>query len=135
VPTTDSDRQHELLVPDDCLRLLATTGIGRLAYSQGALPAVRPVSYCIRGGEVLIPALLGSPLLQAVRGSVVAFEADDYDEATRTGWTVTVVGPSRVLDGNRGEPLGAGSCLISVAPGLVRGWRTSAPDHTRPCTA
>jgi hypothetical protein len=122
VPTTDHDRCHEPLVREDCLRLLSTTGIGRLAYTQAALPAVRPVSFSLDGDEVLIPATLGSPLLGAVRGSVVAFEADAYDAIARTGWTVTVIGPSRVLDELPRPDL----CLIAVQPGLVRGWRTSA---------
>jgi uncharacterized protein len=127
VPTTDHDRHHHPLGRQDCLRLLASTGLGRLAYTQGALPAVRPVTFTLRGGEVLIPSLDGSPLLDAVRGSVVAFEADDYDETTRTGWTVTVIGPSRVLDGRCDD-----GSLIAVRAGLVRGWRTSTqPD---PCT-
>jgi uncharacterized protein len=120
VPTTDPDRRHEPLVREDCLRLLATTGIGRLAYTQAALPAVRPVSYSLDGDEVLIPATPGSPLLGAVHGSVVAFEADAYDVIARTGWTVTVVGPSRVLDRSPRPEV----CLIAVRPGLVRGWRT-----------
>jgi nitroimidazol reductase NimA-like FMN-containing flavoprotein (pyridoxamine 5'-phosphate oxidase superfamily) len=127
VPTTDSDRHHEPLDREDCLKLLATKEIGRLAYTQGALPAVRPVSFRLHGDEVLIPARLGSPLLDAVRGAVVAFEADDYDETTRSGWTVTVLGPSRVLDRRRRELPLAGTCLIAVSPGLVRGWWTCAP--------
>jgi nitroimidazol reductase NimA-like FMN-containing flavoprotein (pyridoxamine 5'-phosphate oxidase superfamily) len=134
VPTTDSDRRHEPLGREDCLQLLATTGIGRLAYTQGALPAVRPVSFTLRGDEVLIPVLLDSPLLGAVRGAVVAFEADDYDEGTRTGWTVTVLGPSRVLDGRQQElpRADAGLIAVSTAAGLVRGWWTCAP--AAPCT-
>jgi nitroimidazol reductase NimA-like FMN-containing flavoprotein (pyridoxamine 5'-phosphate oxidase superfamily) len=122
VPTTDSDRRHHPLSREHCLRLLASTGLGRLAYTQGALPAVRPVTFTLRSGQVLIPAVEGSPLLDAVRGSVVAFEADSYDETTRTGWTVTVVGPSRVLEGDRPD-----GSVIAVRTGLVRGWRTSAP--------
>nr|WP_281371819.1 pyridoxamine 5'-phosphate oxidase family protein [Petropleomorpha daqingensis] len=105
------------------MRLLATTAIGRLAYTQAALPVVRPVSFSLDGDEVLIPATPGSPLLGAVRGSVVAFEADAYDAIARTGWTVTVIGPSRVLGGLPRPDL----CLIAVHQGLVRGWRTCAP--------
>jgi hypothetical protein len=84
------------------------------------------VTFTLRDGEVLIPAEARSPLLDAVRGSVVAFEADDYDASTRTGWTVTVLGPSRVLE-DREE-----GSLIAVRAGLVRGWRTSTPSL--PCT-
>jgi len=125
VPTTDDDRAHEVLGHAECLRLLGTAGIGRLAYTQAALPAIRPVSYLLRGEDVLVPALRTSPFVAAVRGAVVAFEADDYDPGTRTGWAVTVVGHSRVLDGHPDGAPALGSCLIAVHAGLVEGWRTT----------
>jgi nitroimidazol reductase NimA-like FMN-containing flavoprotein (pyridoxamine 5'-phosphate oxidase superfamily) len=123
VPTTDADRAQVPLRPDECLRLLRSAAIGRLAYTQSALPAVRPVTFTLEDGDVLIPAQAGSPLVSAVRGAVVAFQSDDYDLTARTGWTVTVVGPSRVLDG------GAGECVIAVGLGMVRGWRTGRPHE------
>jgi len=125
--STDHDRAHEALEPAECLRLLGTAGIGRLAYTQAALPAIRPVSFSLRGQDVLVPAVRGSSFLTALQGAVVAFEADDYDPATRTGWAVTVVGRSRVVDG---DGLGAavpGACVIAVQVGLLEGWRTTAP--------
>src|SRR4051794_10951553 len=97
MPTTDHELVHEELTTDECLRLLVSTAVGRLAYTQDALPAIRPVSFAVCGSEVQIPALPGSPFLDAVRGAVVALEADDFDPAARTGWTVVVVGHSRVL--------------------------------------
>ena len=124
MPTTDRDRASRALGTDECLRLLGTAAIGRLAYTQAALPAVRPVSFTFDGDDVLIPVAARSSLLDAVRGAVVAFEADAYDGIDRTGWTVTVVGPSRVLAPVAPEP---GDCVIAVRLGLVRGWRTGLP--------
>jgi hypothetical protein len=126
VPTTDEDRASERLGHAECLRLLGIPGIGRLAYTESALPAIRPVSFRLRAEDVLIPAPAGSPLLEAVRGAVVAFETDCYDGAARTGWSVTVmtvIGPSRVL-ARTADPA---VCLIAVQLGLVQGWRTSLP--------
>src|SRR4051794_24038951 len=116
-----------MLAHAECLRLLGTPGIGRLAYTQAALPAIRPVSFSLSGEDVLVPALRASTFVAAVHGSVVAFETDDYDPGTRTGWAVTVVGHGRVLDGHRAGVLSAGSCVIAVHAGLVEGWRTSRP--------
>lgn len=133
MPTTDADRAHQTLSHEECLRLLGSTAIGRLAYTQAALPAVRPVSFTLSGEEVLIPVRVGSALADAVRGAVVAFEADVYDDVARTGWTVTVVGPSCVLEGRPpartldGAARPGDPCLIAVHVGLVRGWRTSLP--------
>ncbi|MGY1605032.1 pyridoxamine 5'-phosphate oxidase family protein [Geodermatophilus sp. SYSU D00815] len=126
MPTTDVDRAHEPLDQAECLRLLGTTRIGRLAYTRSALPVVRPVSFRLREGDVVIPARLGSPLLDAVRGAVVAFEADAYDDEGRTGWTVSVTGPSRVVQ-RAPDPVCPLECVIAVRITLVQGWRTTAP--------
>lgn len=122
MPTTDADRAQQPLGRTESLQLLATTGIGRLAYSQAALPAIRPVSFCLRGDELFIPVPDSGPLTDALRGSVVAFEADAYDESTRTGWTVAVVGTSQVLDG-RCDDVPAHS-VAAIRVGLVQGLRT-----------
>jgi hypothetical protein len=127
VPTTDHDRPHLLLGREECLSLLGTAGIGRLAYTEAALPAIRPVFFWLRAGDVVIPAHAGSPLVAAIRGAVVAFEADDYDDADRTGWSVTVVGPSRVLHAAPPQRSGPELCLIAVQFGIVQGWRTALP--------
>jgi uncharacterized protein len=124
VPSTDHDRQHEALDEQECLRLLGTTAIGRVAYTEAALPAIRPVSYTLRDGAVVIPTQADSSLAFALRGAVVAFEADSYDHAARTGWSVTVVGPSWVV--TAGPSVDPGRCFIHVRVGLVRGWRTTA---------
>jgi nitroimidazol reductase NimA-like FMN-containing flavoprotein (pyridoxamine 5'-phosphate oxidase superfamily) len=126
MPTTDDDRTHEALGQAECLRLLGTAGIGRLAYTEAALPAIRPVSFSVRGDDVLVPVRRESSLVAAMRGAVVAFEADDYDPGTRTGWAVTVVGHSRVLEGEGVEGRSPSTCVIAVQVGLVEGWRTTA---------
>jgi uncharacterized protein len=123
VPSTDHDRQHEALDEQECLRLLGTTAIGRVAYTEAALPAIRPVSYTLRDDAVVIPTQAGSALADALRGAVVAFEADSYDHAARTGWSVTVVGPSWVV--TAGPSVDPGRCFIHVRLRLVRGWRTT----------
>jgi hypothetical protein len=76
---------------------------------------------------VLIPALTGTALVDAVRDSVVAFEADEYDVAALTGWAVTVVGHARVLAGRAPAPPTAESCLIAVYIGMLQGRRTTLP--------
>ena len=119
----------------ECRRLLATATIGRISFTAGALPAIDPVPFALHAGQVIIPARRGSPLVQAIRGAVVAFGVDCFDPDTETGWSVTVVGPSRVL----GDPGAVGAlpvaglpdrwtaadrCLITVQVGLLRGWRS-----------
>lgn len=84
----------QVLERDECLRLLSTVTIGRVAFTVDALPALQPVTFALDDGHVVIRSLHGSKLVAGIRDAIVAFEADDYDDATHTGWSVTVVGPA-----------------------------------------
>lgn len=91
-----AQRTLDLLDDAECRRLLITAPIGRLAFTEGALPTIQPVHFVVRDDRVVIPTRAGSKMEAANRGAVVAFEVDAYDDGTRTGWNVTVIGPSRV---------------------------------------
>lgn len=93
----DQERRLEVLDEEACRRLLPTAVIGRLAFTEGALPTIQPVSFGIHRDQVVIPTRVGSKVAAASRGAVVAFEVDAVDPVRRTGWNVTVVGPSRVI--------------------------------------
>jgi hypothetical protein len=67
----------------------------------------------------------------------VAFEVDDFDSATRTGWNVTVIGPSSVVTqptevaaldclGARPWSPADAPCYILIETIVVRGRRISA---------
>lgn len=81
----------DVLEPAECLRLLETVTIGRIVFTDRALPAVLPVTFVVHGGDLVIRA---GPerTLAAVADTVVAFEADEFDSAGRRGWSVTAVG-------------------------------------------
>lgn len=87
----------EVLSRAEAIALLESQEVGRLVYTRRALPAVRPVNFAVRGGAVLIWTGSASSLGQAVRGAVVAFEADELDRATRSGWSVVVVGTAQLV--------------------------------------
>ncbi|MGA4994474.1 pyridoxamine 5'-phosphate oxidase family protein [Nonomuraea bangladeshensis] len=82
----------QVLTDEECLRLLASTPIGRIVFTDRALPAVQPVAFCLDGDGIVIRTGVGSKLAAATRRAVVAFEVDDYDPVLRTGWSVSVVG-------------------------------------------
>jgi hypothetical protein len=75
-----------------CLRLLATGQVGRIVFTEGALPAAQPVTYLLDGDEVIFRTADGSKLAAATRKRVVAFQVDQIDIATRSGWSVLGVG-------------------------------------------
>ncbi|HEX5567174.1 MAG TPA: pyridoxamine 5'-phosphate oxidase family protein, partial [Streptomyces sp.] len=71
-------------------------------------------------------------LVRAVDASVVAFEADRFDEAARSGWSVVVTGRATVVTdpreterlGRSGPPSWAlieDEVFIRIEPGLVTG--------------
>lgn len=86
------------LSQSECLQLLATRQVGRVAYvARAGLPDVVPVNYEVDGENVLIRSGPGPKLQAAERGDMVAFEVDDIDEEQHTGWSVVVVGRARRL--------------------------------------
>src|SRR5262245_9892659 len=87
----------EVLSREDCLRLLGTARLGRVAASSGALPIILPVNFCFDGLQILIRTGRGTQLDAATRNTVVAFEADEIEPAWNAGWSVTVTGFARRL--------------------------------------
>ncbi|WP_211661398.1 pyridoxamine 5'-phosphate oxidase family protein [Modestobacter muralis] len=94
---TGSRRLLDVLDGAECRRLLGTASVGRIAFTEGAMPTIQPASYALRGDDVVIPTGLGSKMAAGSRGAVLAFEVDEYDLVERTGWSVTVIGPSRLV--------------------------------------
>ncbi|MQA78821.1 MAG: pyridoxamine 5'-phosphate oxidase family protein [Streptosporangiales bacterium] len=134
------------LEPAECLRLLDTVRIGRIVYTDRALPAVLPVTFVVRGGDLMIRT---GPerRLAAATDTVVAFEADEFDDAGRRGWSVTAVGRAiAVTDpAERAEisalPLpawapAAQSTYLRIEIELLNGHRIESIEapETAPCT-
>jgi uncharacterized protein len=87
----------EVLSRAEAIALLETQEVGRLVYTRRALPAIRPVNFAVCGGAILIWTGSASSLAQAVRGAVVAFEVDELDQTTRSGWSVAVTGTAQLV--------------------------------------
>jgi uncharacterized protein len=76
----------------ECFRLLAGNTIGRVVFTDAALPAAQPVTYFLDGEEVVFDTDGGSKLAATTRGAVVASQVDEIDMGRRTGWSVLGVG-------------------------------------------
>ena len=85
------------LSTDECRRLLTTEQIGRVVLSINAMPSALPVSYRLVGDDIVFRTSEGSKLSAALRRTVVAFEVDQIDLDSGSGWSVLVVGESRVI--------------------------------------
>jgi nitroimidazol reductase NimA-like FMN-containing flavoprotein (pyridoxamine 5'-phosphate oxidase superfamily) len=96
-----------------CWSLLATETIGRVVYTENALPSIRPVTYAVDGHHIVFRTAAVSALARAVTDRVVAFEVDSIDREYRTGWSVVATGIARPLT-SPGEMLRAAA--LQVAP-------------------
>jgi hypothetical protein len=81
------------LTSAECLQLLSTRSVGRLAYiARAGVPDIVPVNYEMDGETLMLRSGPGPKLQAAVRREVVAFEVDDIDEENHRGWSVVVTG-------------------------------------------
>jgi uncharacterized protein len=107
----------------ECIRLLASVSVGRLGLLVDGRPEILPVTYAVDDETVVFRTAEGTVLNQAAM-QVVAFEADQVDEATHAGWSVLVQGVAQdvsdALD-TRSERLRA-VALVTWAPGQRHRW-------------
>ena len=82
---------------EQCLSLLASKPVGRLVFTYRALPDVIPVNYRVDRASLLLRLSGGSVAASATKDAVVAFEVDEIDLNSHTGWSVTVVGHAREI--------------------------------------
>jgi transcriptional regulator with XRE-family HTH domain len=88
----------EKLDPDECMRLIAPGGVGRVGFNDATGPVVVPVNYVIHEGSVLFRTAIGGPLDADLRTGiegaefVIAFEVDRIDDPNREGWSVLIRG-------------------------------------------
>ncbi|MBO0879842.1 MAG: pyridoxamine 5'-phosphate oxidase family protein [Mycobacterium sp.] len=87
----------EVLDREQCLELLQTVPVGRLVFTEQALPAVQPVNFRLWDGDVVVRVAGGGKLAAAVGNLVVAFQADELDVNLRRGWSVTAVGRAELI--------------------------------------
>ena len=87
----------EVLPYDECLRLLGTVPVGRVSFLADGEIVVLPVNHVIDGQDPVFRTARGSKLSAAEGQHVVAFEADGYDESTRSGWSVLVNGRAHAI--------------------------------------
>ena len=124
----------EVPTTEECLALVRTATIGRLAIHSGALPTIVPVNFVLTDNGVVIRTAPGSKLDNALEHAVVAFEVDDVDPLRHTGWSVVITGlASEITDPDelaaaRRLPLahwapGAAERYVCVSLDLVSGRR------------
>ena len=101
---TGRDAAFVVLPADECRTLLATRQLGRIGLAGGSFPLILPVNYVLDGDAVVIRT--DSPKITASADHTrVAFEVDDVDERTRSGWSVLVQALAEEVTGGRRDEL------------------------------
>lgn len=104
-----------VLTLETCLDLLASVPVGRVGLLVAGEVEILPVNHVLDGQCVAFRTGVGSKLSGASVGYPVTFEADGYDEAGESGWSVIVHGHAEVVEDDA-----EAARLAALGP---RGWR------------
>jgi len=87
----------EILSRRHCIDLLSETPVGRVIFTEKALPTAMPVNFALLDEDIVFRTGTGSKLAAAMAKAVVAFQVDDIDPVGHSGWSVLVQGWAALL--------------------------------------
>jgi nitroimidazol reductase NimA-like FMN-containing flavoprotein (pyridoxamine 5'-phosphate oxidase superfamily) len=96
IPMTADHNLNELSV-EECYRRLNRHGVGRIGVEAVGGPDILPVNYRLDQSSVIIRTSPYGPLSE-ISGKAVAFEVDDFDADTKSGWSVLLKGSVRAVE-------------------------------------
>jgi hypothetical protein len=102
----------EVLVAEECLELLATSSLGRIAVTIGAVPAIFPVQYQMVEGQIVFRAGKGTNLHTASANTVVARDVRDGADVDSVLKHAAHLWDPEI-----------GGCVIAILPGFLSGRR------------
>jgi nitroimidazol reductase NimA-like FMN-containing flavoprotein (pyridoxamine 5'-phosphate oxidase superfamily) len=117
----------EVLDEAECLRLVSSGVLGRLAYAGRFGLTVMPVNYKLHEGSIVFRTAHHSPTDEDLRTGIagaeykVAFEVDEVDPATQAGWSVLIQGSAHHVDSE--------SERLSVLEAGVDAWAGGDREH------
>jgi nitroimidazol reductase NimA-like FMN-containing flavoprotein (pyridoxamine 5'-phosphate oxidase superfamily) len=97
-----SSESLEMLSEDECLGLLRSHAIGRIAFAFEGKVEIFPVNYGVEGRVIVFRTGAGTKL-HALRGVEVAFEIDGWDPDLGIGWSVVARGGAEEITTNLGR--------------------------------
>ncbi|HAF10559.1 MAG TPA: hypothetical protein DCK98_10830 [Chloroflexi bacterium] len=124
------DDSATVLTEDDCLALLRSREVGRIAFDFEGKVEIFPVNYGMEGKIIVFRTGAGTKL-DAVSRTSVAFEVENWDPDSGIGWSVVARGraeevttnPGRVAEHLRWVP------VQPVAPGDRWHWMAIKPSE------
>jgi nitroimidazol reductase NimA-like FMN-containing flavoprotein (pyridoxamine 5'-phosphate oxidase superfamily) len=131
----------EILHLGDCFQQLKSVPLGRIGFVAGGEVVILPVNFLIDGQDVVFRTVAGSKLSAVEVGHYVGFEADSYDAATGTGWSVVVNGLAEIVESDeeaaRLDACGlsswgtgaSGRVWVRIRPSSITGRRIAPPGE------
>jgi len=116
----------------ECHDLMGSTSVGRVAFVDEDGPVVLPVNYVLDGATVLFSTSPANTIGRHLDSAAVAFEVDEFDDYTQSGWSVVVRGVATFVpydelprDALRPFPWADGRrpLIVRVTPSSVTGRR------------
>jgi uncharacterized protein len=86
------------LNPAECVALLGTRGVGRVAICGATGPQIYPVNYVVDRQSVVFRTSASSGLGTLARGAEIAIEVDAIDHDRSAGWSVVATGRAELVD-------------------------------------
>jgi nitroimidazol reductase NimA-like FMN-containing flavoprotein (pyridoxamine 5'-phosphate oxidase superfamily) len=134
--TTEAKSRLERMTREECVELLSRSDLGRLVVVEDGRPLIFPVNFAMDGDAPVFRTAPGTKLWASTH-SPVAFEVDEVDRKTHTGWSVIVHGIAQEITafdradlqarvyGLPVEPWAAGDkpVFVRVVPRFVTGRR------------
>lgn len=87
-----SERHFEALGREQCLDLLESNHLGRVAWQAADLPQILPITYATHQGSVYFRTTPDGILSELAQPTRVALEVDELDQQTRSGWSIVLHG-------------------------------------------
>jgi nitroimidazol reductase NimA-like FMN-containing flavoprotein (pyridoxamine 5'-phosphate oxidase superfamily) len=131
--TADRSFDHaglEILTIEECEARLAATPVGRLGFVDHGEPMVLPITFGMWERSVVFSTDAGSKLDAAVMSRPVVIEIDEWDAATRQGWSVVVKGLALIVHEPREiDALDRLHVASWVRPGSPKTWVRVLPNE------
>jgi uncharacterized protein len=113
--------------------LMGSTSVGRVAFVDEDGPVVLPVNHVLDGDTVLFRTSPANAIGRHLASATVAFEVDEFDDYTQSGWSVVVRGIATFVPYDElardGAPLpypwvdGSRPLVVRITPRSVTGRR------------
>ena len=113
-----SERHFLALGRQQCLDLMESHHLGRVAWQAADLPQVLPVTYAMHQGSAYFRTAPDTILAELAQPTSVALEVDELDQQTRSGWSILMHGhTSAVSEPDALADLWASDSLVPWASG------------------